>query len=795
MRTKRQNSFPTSFALVLSALFLTVLGLLSLIFCVYESDAHFFESNQPQHHRAGDTHTRMPSRRRLVEEDGANSTATMIHADSAETTEPPTQAPTSLHFGASSCGEILRLTSPEMPEIRCLFARTCNDGEGIFLSNAFCNNERFSPMGWCMLLSPVSLLWLLLLFRMLGSTAEDYFAPSLEMFSLKLGLPPRFAGVSLLAVGNGAPDLSASVNAIVADPNKGYRLILGSLSGAGMFIGTVVAGLVIFATNGIVCRGALIRDIVVYMLAVIVVSTQLMKGTINYRTIVLFFSMYFGYVALVFVADMYHRFVCVPQMRKSVEAEALNHMTAETPNGKVNAATYGTSMSTTAIRSSAMNRDDQKGDTASDVSTGPSYQRGEEAPQDIMSKLDDANRRVQKPRISRIGALISSFSDYRPESFRLEEPILLHGRDGVLDKHEHMHSPQHRRRRSSSGGVLSLVGERKPLNEIDEEDRLSEYEDDDAAGEDDIPSVYIDAYEYVDSCPGWCGAFQRTFFELRLYSAEIMYDIFYCKDRTRLDKFLLACELPFTVARKLTVSTPSEGYYCRPVVALSLAISPIWIAFYLSSQMGVSINEHLHYLYISCAASLFAGAMIIRYGGADSLSLWALVPVALYGFVVAATWIDYIGAHLVRLLAFFGAVFKIPNPVMGLTVLAWGNSMGDLSTNVTMARKGLGNMGATACFAGPCFTLLCGLGSGFAALLASDPNLTTIKVTMPPSIKVGFASIILNCLLLVLSGLLVFRRGGKIGPSHAYLMLTIYVSYLATCIALQFTDVVKNSLE
>ena len=630
---------------------------------------------------------------------------------------------------------------------------------------------------------------------MLGSTAEDYFSPSLEMFSLKLGLPPRFAGVSLLAVGNGAPDLSASVNAIVADPSKGYRLILGSLSGAGMFIGTVVAGLIIFATNGIVCRGALIRDIVVYMLAVIVVSTQLMKGTINYRTIVLFFSMYFGYVALVFVADMYHRFVFVPQMRKSVEAEALNNMTAGTPNGTVNAATNGTPMPTAAIKFSTMSRGDQKGDIASKVSTSPSYQRGEEAPQDVMSNLDDANRKIQNtPRISRIGALISSFSDYRPESFRLEQPILLHGRDGVLDKHEHMHSPQHRRRRSSSGGVLSLVGARKPLTEIDEEDGLSEYEDD-TVGEDDITPVYIDAYEYVDSCPGWCGAFQRAFFELRLYSAEIMYDIFYCKDRTRLDKFLLACEFPFTVARKLTVSIPSEGYYCRPVVALSLAISPIWIAFYLSSQTEVAVNEHLHYLYIFCAVSLFAGAMIIRYGGADSLSLWALVPVALYGFVVSATWIDYIGAHLVRLLAFFGAVFKIPNPVMGLTVLAWGNSMGDLSTNVTMARKGLGNMGATACFAGPCFTLLCGLGSGFAALLASDPNLTTIKVTMPPSIKVGFASIILNCLLLVLSGLLVFRRGGKIGPGHAYLMLTIYVSYLATCIALQFTDVVRNSSE
>ncbi len=44
--------------------------------------------------------------------------------------------------------------------------------------------------------------------------------------------------------------------------------------------------------------------------------------------------------------------------------------------------------------------------------------------------------------------------------------------------------------------------------------------------------------------------------------------------------------------------------------------------------------------------------------------------------------------------------------VLGLTVLAWGNSIGDFSTNMAMAKKGLANMALTACYAGPVFNLL-----------------------------------------------------------------------------------------
>ena len=90
------------------------------------------------------------------------------------------------------------------------------------------------------------------------------FSPALEQFSTKLGLPPRFAGVTLLALGNGAPDVSATISAI-RQGGTGYQLSLGALTGAGMFVGTVVAGVVMLIAGGVKARGALIRDLSMYV--------------------------------------------------------------------------------------------------------------------------------------------------------------------------------------------------------------------------------------------------------------------------------------------------------------------------------------------------------------------------------------------------------------------------------------------------------------------------------------------------------------------------------------------------
>lgn len=153
------------------------------------------------------------------------------------------------------------------------------------------------------------------------------------------------------------------------------------------------------------------------------------------------------------------------------------------------------------------------------------------------------------------------------------------------------------------------------------------------------------------------------------------------------------------------------------------------------------------------------------------------------GFLIAATWIDAIADQLVKLLTFLGVICRIPGSIMGLTVLAWGNSMGDLSANLTMAKKGLANMAITACFAGPVFNILIGLGGGFAKLNAAlDQEFAEVELT--PSIKVGLLFLFINLLFVLISGLLVNK--GHIPRGYGYVALTLYTIYIIMSISLQY---------
>lgn len=159
------------------------------------------------------------------------------------------------------------------------------------------------------------------------------------------------------------------------------------------------------------------------------------------------------------------------------------------------------------------------------------------------------------------------------------------------------------------------------------------------------------------------------------------------------------------------------------------------------------------------------------------LVLSSQVPLTLFGFAIAATWLDSIADKLVEILELFGIVLEIPSTVLGLTVLAFGNSIQDLVANFTLSKKGLSTMATTACFAGPIFNLCVGLGFGFWALMKSSRK-DFILVDLPRNIETGFLFTIANCALIILVGLVIGK--GLIGRGYGYVACGLYIVYVLT---------------
>lgn len=60
---------------------------------------------------------------------------------------------------------------------------------------------------------------------------------------------------------------------------------------------------------------------------------------------------------------------------------------------------------------------------------------------------------------------------------------------------------------------------------------------------------------------------------------------------------------------------------------------------------------------------------------------------ALLGFMVSALWINTVASEVVSVLHLMGIVLRLSNTVLGLTLLAWGNSIGGTYTLVPQNYK------------------------------------------------------------------------------------------------------------
>ena len=83
---------------------------------------------------------------------------------------------------------------------------------------------------------------------------------------------------------------------------------------------------------------------------------------------------------------------------------------------------------------------------------------------------------------------------------------------------------------------------------------------------------------------------------------------------------------------------------------------------------------------------------------------------AFLSFLMSIMWIQFSSKVVMDLLQLFGFISHLPQSLLALTIIAWGNSLGDMIANLSMTKRGFGEMALTGCVAAPIFNILFGLG-------------------------------------------------------------------------------------
>lgn len=206
---------------------------------------------------------------------------------------------------------------------------------------------------------------------------------------------------------------------------------------------------------------------------------------------------------------------------------------------------------------------------------------------------------------------------------------------------------------------------------------------------------------------------------------------------------LYVMELPLQLPRRLTIPMVSEERWSKPFAVISVILAPILLATLWNSQREDMNSKAKLVIYIaSFLIGMVLGNIAFVTTKMSRPPKLCLFPWLAGRFVMSITWTYIIAEELVSLLVSLGNIIGISPSILGVTVLAWGNSVGDLISNVAMALHG-GPDGAqiaiSGCYAGPVFNTLVGLGMSLVCASWSEfPKSYVIPVDSSLYETIGF---------------------------------------------------------
>ncbi|EFP09334.1 CRE-NCX-7 protein [Caenorhabditis remanei] len=592
-----------------------------------------------------------------------------------------------------------------------------------------------------------AVLYMLLLFLMVSSAADDFFSPSISSIVAHLKISESVAGVTFMAFGNGAPDVFGSIASVLSSPTPKADLALGELFGGGLFVTTMVVSTIILTSPFDVEVFSTIRDLLFYLIAL----SFLGFCFIFYNRVTLwmpltFLGLYLLYVLTVFGAQAVHN-----RKRKAIQ---------------------------------------KKNSTKSKRSQRSRKSVHSIAPMPVIPEIEVQEQTAPFPEISVVTGAIDKLKEHMaekaqtPRRYTKRASFLVNG-DGNVN-HLHPYSKNNHLGISRRESELSNEDEEfvvihghvfqghearsRAASLVPEPRKISSWQS---------RGIITDLVEHLDPRPD-----AEDWEEMNIFSKVLSY-INVGEFSVNEFKHVTFQVGPVFLFR-LTIPL-NEQSWSKPLTLIHAFTCPAFLLFslqfFLKSPFSGSPGLWLYGLAVSVMISGFLifftelgvqpkyYKVIIQFL-IHSVTFLLQEIYSYAGFIMSIAWIYLISSEVVNVVTMLGVVSRVSHEVLGLTILAWSNSIGDLIADVSVVKQGYPRMAMAAAIGGPLFNLLMGFGLPFTIAKLQGKY---ISMTINPTYRLLILFLAIS-LLATLIGIPVQKF--RLQRPHAAVLISIYIAFI-----------------
>ncbi|KAK4514547.1 PHO85 cyclin-5 [Mucor velutinosus] len=590
--------------------------------------------------------------------------------------------------------------------------------------------------------------WLLFLFGFVGIAASDFFCPNLQTIASALHLSESLTGVTFLALGNGSPDLFSTFSAMHSNLGS---LALGELIGAASFIS---AKSVLLRTMCAIKpfrakRFSFIRDVSFFTCAILLVMAIVSDGLIHFYEAIILILFYVVYVMVVVGGNYY--------MKK--RSNYLNLV----ERARLEYEETGTDVDNL-LRGNAFISGNQTNDDEMEL-----YDEGFETEgyQDLVHQRNGAHPKL-RIRTSLFSAI--EFQDV-VRSLKSSSPIYGNNNDSSAQRDQPFSSQTTPFERYSDDVSLHTAESRhnEPLPTLSPARPWSRL-----------------LYQFFNST--------NTHYIKRQINKHLFPSLVGFRQKSTFGKMSAIISTPVIFLLATTLPVVNESTLAGGGVSqIELNDDTVGLVNTFVGDDDIAVNtEQVSWAKWLTAVQLFGAPLLVSFVmiAQDIAPVYVVLPIGsavgimvsvafwmttlpskqprlfwmmcFIGFGVAVVWIFLIANEVVSVLQAIGMAVGVSEAILGLTVFALGNSLGDFVANVTMARMGYPLMAMSACFGGPMLNIMLGVGIGatFVTSQRNEPYSIDVSKTIVVS-SIGLLVVLISSLILVpLNGYRMSRRFG-----------------------------------